>query len=80
MPTRVRVIGRDVVAEARLRAAVARANGGFPITVTIMDLTRGGEAARLAARALLDRSEQDDRKIAFTSRGNDDHIIGYAAE
>ena len=80
MPSRVIERGRDAVAEARLRAALARANSGFPITITIMDTTRSGEPARVAVQALLARSEQDDRKASFTSRGPDDHIIGYATE
>jgi hypothetical protein len=79
-PTATIIEGRDPQSEGRLRSAIARAEAGAPITVTIMGVTRDGEVARQALIALLARAEQDNRKVFCDIDGANGYIIGYATE
>jgi hypothetical protein len=72
--------GRDPQSEGLIRSALARIEAGAPITVTIMGLTRDGDAAATALQQLLDRAEQDNRKVSCVVDGPLGYVIGYATE
>jgi hypothetical protein len=79
-PTATIIEGRDPQSEGLIRSALARIEAGAPITVTIMGLTRDGDAAATALQQLLDRAEQDNRKVSCVVDGPIGYVIGYATE
>jgi hypothetical protein len=79
-PTATIIEGRDPQSEGLIRSALARIEAGAPITVTIMGLTRDGDAAATALQQLLDRAEQDNRKVSCVVDGPLGYVIGYATE